>query len=91
MTQCSAIVALHPDEATDAIVDMAVQQKKPFVIVPCCVFARLFPNRYNPNSPGNPVTTYEDLVDYLAAKHSDIKRTELPFLGANVALWATFN
>eukprot|EP00816_Leptocylindrus_hargravesii_P001364 CAMPEP_0196819336 /NCGR_PEP_ID=MMETSP1362-20130617/70106_1 /TAXON_ID=163516 /ORGANISM="Leptocylindrus danicus, Strain CCMP1856" /LENGTH=384 /DNA_ID=CAMNT_0042197789 /DNA_START=85 /DNA_END=1236 /DNA_ORIENTATION=+ len=45
VSRCSAIVALHPDEATDSIVNVAVQRRIPFVIVPCCVFARLFPNR----------------------------------------------
>jgi hypothetical protein len=91
LNRCSAIVALHPDEATDAIVDMAVQKRKPFVIVPCCVFARLFPKRRNPNHPENPANTYDDLLDYLAAKHKDIRRTELPFEGANIALWASFD
>lgn len=31
---------MHPDEATDAIVAFALEQRKPFAIVPCCVFAR---------------------------------------------------
>jgi hypothetical protein len=70
---------------------MAVQKRKPFVIVPCCVFARLFPKRRNPNHPENPANTYDDLLDYLAAKHKDIRRTELPFEGANIALWASFD
>jgi hypothetical protein len=90
LTRCGAIVALHPDEATDDIVDTAVKQKKPFVVIPCCVFARLFPNRRNPNNKDSTVSTYEDLLVFLAAKHKDIKRTELPFEGANIALWATF-
>lgn len=90
LTQCGAIVALHPDEATDAIVDMAVKQRKPFVVVPCCVFARLFPKRRHPNNKDCPVSTYDDLLDFLAAKHIDIQRTKLPFDGANIALWATF-
>ena len=47
---CRAIVALHPDEATDAIVDMAVQERIPFCIVPCCVFCRLFPHRRMPSN-----------------------------------------
>jgi hypothetical protein len=45
LQDCRAIVALHPDEASDAIVDTAVQLRIPFVIVPCCVFCRLFPHR----------------------------------------------
>jgi hypothetical protein len=89
LVNCSAIVALHPDEATHVIVDMAVQRRVPFVVVPCCVFSRLFPDRLKPNS-NLPVTTYQDLIDYLASKHESIRRTTLPFEGANVALWSTF-
>lgn len=89
LVNCSAIVALHPDEATNVIVDMAVQRRVPFVVVPCCVFSRLFPDRLKPNS-NLPVTTYLDLIDYLASKHESIRRTTLPFEGANVALWSTF-
>jgi hypothetical protein len=89
LVNCSAIVALHPDEATNAIVEMAVQRRVPFVVVPCCVFSRLFPDRLKPNS-NLPVTTYLDLIDYLSSKHESIRQTTLPFEGANVALWGTF-
>lgn len=44
-SKITAIVALHPDEATDSIVDIAVELMIPFCIVPCCVFGRLFPHR----------------------------------------------
>lgn len=86
---CSAIVALHPDEATDAIVDVAIKTRTPFVIVPCCVFSRLFPHRRMPNSK-EPVCSYQELLEYLMAKDDSIQRTNLPFEGANVALWSTF-
>jgi len=39
------VVGLHPDEATEAIVDGALRHRRPFAVVPCCVFAKLFPNR----------------------------------------------
>lgn len=90
LTNCRAIAALHPDEATDAIVDTAVQKRIPFVIVPCCVFYRLFPNRRMPNNVDMPVSTYEDLLDYLQAKDESIQRTLLPFEGANTLLWSIF-
>ncbi len=38
-------MGLHPDQATDAILDAALALGKPFAVVPCCVFARLFPHR----------------------------------------------
>lgn len=85
--RCSAIVALHPDEATDGVVDMAIKLQVPLVVVPCCVFCRLFPNRLRGEQL---VSTYEDLLKYLADKHDGIRATKLPFEGANVALWATF-
>jgi len=48
LPSCSAILALHPDEATGDIVGLAVQYRIPFLIVPCCVFSRLFPDRFKP-------------------------------------------
>jgi len=79
----SAIVGLHPDEATDAIVDFAVSKTLPFAVVPCCVFSRLFPER----SPA--VSTRDELIEYLCSKHPSIRRATLPFDGANVVVFAT--
>ena len=85
MMEASAVVALHPDEATESIVDVCVQYEKPFVIVPCCVFSRLFPHRSH-------ITTYHQFIDYLQSKHPTIQKTNLEnFQGANVALWSTFS
>jgi len=42
----SLIIGLHADSATEAIVDAALIHKKPFVVVPCCVFPNLFNERY---------------------------------------------
>jgi hypothetical protein len=82
---CRAIVALHPDEATDAIVDLAVTKKIPLVIVPCCVFGRLFQHRRMPN--GAMVSTHQDLLVYLQAKDASIQKGTLPFVGANTVLY----
>ena len=96
LPNCKAIVALHPDEATGDIVDIAVENDIPFVVVPCCVFARLFPERVKPVSEDGPnensiVSTYYDLIDWLVAKHPAINASQLPFEGANIAVWcATF-
>lgn len=89
LLNCSAIVALHPDEATDVIVDMALKRRIPFVVVPCCVFSRFFTYRRKMGTD-LPVTTYEDLLDYLCSKDDSIQRTTLPFTGLNVALWSIF-
>jgi len=87
---CSGIVALHPDEATGCIVDFAVKHRIPFVVVPCCVFSRMFPNRYKSKSSGEIVSTYDDLVDWLVAKDPSIRVETLPFDGANKAVWSMF-
>jgi len=89
VSRCSAIVALHPDEATDSIINVAVQRRIPFVIVPCCVFARLFPNRRLLGS-NMPVSTYVDLIQYIKSKDVSIEESLLSFDGANIALWSTF-
>ncbi|KAL3792972.1 hypothetical protein HJC23_010985 [Cyclotella cryptica] len=84
----TAIVALHPDEATGIIVETAVEHRIPFVVIPCCVFSRLFPDRLT--KEGHVVSTYYDLIDWLVAKDPAIHVTRLPFDGANLAVWATF-
>jgi hypothetical protein len=85
----SALIALHPDEATGDIVDAAVRYRIPFVVVPCCVFSRVFPDRRTSN--GKPVNTYEDLLDYCQEMDPSIQRSQLPFDGKNIALWSTFS
>ncbi len=84
----SALVALHPDEATGEIVQQAVKHRIPFCIVPCCVFARLFPDRTL--QVGRPVSSYEDLLDFLQEQDPSIQRTQLSFGGKNIALWSVF-
>jgi len=95
LSSCSAIVALHPDEATGDIVDFAVKHRLPFLVVPCCVFSRLFSFRFIPKDVNDPndkklVSTYDDLIEYLVAKHDSIRVSKLDFEGANVAIWSTF-
>eukprot|EP01063_Lacrimia_lanifica_P026977 TRINITY_DN3724_c0_g1_i1.p1 TRINITY_DN3724_c0_g1~~TRINITY_DN3724_c0_g1_i1.p1 ORF type:complete len:411 (+),score=112.79 TRINITY_DN3724_c0_g1_i1:73-1233(+) len=88
----SVIVGLHPDEATDPIVDYAVAARKPFAVVPCCVFGRQFPHR-RIRSPADgdaarPVHTREDLIEYLKQKHPAIKSATVPGLdGANTVVY----
>ncbi|GFH52765.1 hypothetical protein CTEN210_09241 [Chaetoceros tenuissimus] len=95
LASCSAIIALHPDEATGDIVDFAVENKLPFVVVPCCVFSRLFPFRFIPSKDGGDqqklVSTYDDLIEYLVSKHPSIRMSKLDFDGANTAIWSTFS
>ena len=63
---CSVVIGMHPDQATEAIVDFANLYDKPFAIVPCCVFPELFNHRRD--RQGAPVTERMALVEYLADK-----------------------
>uniref|UniRef100_A0A7R9Y765 C3H1-type domain-containing protein n=1 Tax=Prasinoderma coloniale TaxID=156133 RepID=A0A7R9Y765_9VIRI len=99
---CSAVVGMHPDQATDSIVELAAELGKPFALVPCCVFPRLFNHRRLPDSdaeePGAPVVTTEQLIRYLM-HYADTKSkghghkvppcevTYLPFEGANAVVF----
>ena len=90
LENCSAVVALHPDEATGAVVEWAVRAHKPFVVVPCCVYSRLFPERRT--STGGVVSNREELVAWLCAKDPAIRTAELPFSGgANTAVYCAWD
>ncbi|KAL3674433.1 hypothetical protein V7S43_000386 [Phytophthora oleae] len=81
----SLLLGMHPDEATDSIFDVAIKFDKPFAVVPCCVFGQKFPDRRL--ADGNKVLSYENLVEYLTAKHPDIEKAFLPFDGKNLVLF----
>ncbi len=85
----SAIVALHPDEATGEAVRVAISKRIPFVVVPCCVFARLFPLR-RIRATQQSVGTYPELVQYLQEQDPSIRKHNFPFAGRNAALWSIF-
>ena len=76
LKNCSVILGMHPDEATEPIVDLAIQHSKPFAIVPCCVFPK-----------SGEYMSFEGWVDYLAAKSSRIQRRHLNFQGKNLVLY----
>ncbi|KAK9863623.1 hypothetical protein WJX84_010375 [Apatococcus fuscideae] len=85
--QCSLVIGLHPDEATEAIVDCALAHAKPFAVVPCCVFPRLFPDRklVEDNGSTRPVVRHDELVRYLTAK-ADGHNDYLKFQGRNLVV-----
>ncbi|KAL1495528.1 hypothetical protein AB1Y20_016892 [Prymnesium parvum] len=84
VARASLLVGLHPDQATEPIVDLALRRGVPFAVVPCCVFAREMPKVLK---TGEPVTTYEQLVEYLLQKAPGIRSAYLPFIGRNLVLW----
>jgi hypothetical protein len=83
--KCSVVVGMHPDEATEPIVDLCLRSGKAFAIVPCCVYPDM--NRHRKLADGSQVRTWEQFLCYLQAKDTGIMRTNLPFPGRNVVLF----
>jgi len=85
--EADVIVGLHPDEATEVIVDLAIKYDKPFAVVPCCVFPTMFPGRVGRD--GEEVRSHAQFCDYLEDKHEGVMRVELEELmkPANVVLY----
>ena len=83
-TKASLVVGLHPDEATELIVDLALKASRPFAVVPCCVFAEAFKRQL---PCGKEVRSLNDFVSYLRAKDARIKEEMLDFEGRNKVLY----
>eukprot|EP00404_Azadinium_spinosum_P059206 CAMPEP_0180699200 /NCGR_PEP_ID=MMETSP1038_2-20121128/4428_1 /TAXON_ID=632150 /ORGANISM="Azadinium spinosum, Strain 3D9" /LENGTH=373 /DNA_ID=CAMNT_0022730815 /DNA_START=136 /DNA_END=1255 /DNA_ORIENTATION=- len=82
-------VGLHPDQATEGIVDAALERGLAFAVVPCCVYPSLFPNRRMINGWGVGgqgrvsnsrrgvatigVTSYRGFLAYLRAKDPRVR------------------
>ena len=83
--QVRLILGMHPDEATEPIVDLALERDISFVIVPCCVFAQDNPGRRLKN--GQEPRTYPLFCDYLMEKSPDIKWDSLGFKGRDKVIY----
>ena len=83
LEECEVVSGLHPDQATEAIVDVSIKYNKKFAILPCCVF----PNEYKKYMNGKQVVTYLEFVEYLKLKHPNIRTDYLPFKGRNKILY----
>ncbi|KAF9414821.1 hypothetical protein BGZ94_000273 [Podila epigama] len=58
LESASILIGLHPDQATEPIVRAALKARKPFAIIPCCVFGRDNPHRRLPlKDPLQPTDT----------------------------------
>jgi len=82
------IVGLHPDEATEPLVDTAVDLLISFCVIPCCVFSQDFPSRKLKN--GNTPTSYEDFCEFLSEKTPGTEKELVPFIGKNRVLFKSF-
>lgn len=85
LRSASVVVGLHPDEVTEAIVDVALSENRRFAVVPCCVFAERFAHREL--EPGVPVRTVNQFCAYLRAKDPRIQEDMLDFEGRNKVLY----
>ncbi len=89
LERCTHVIAMHPDQATDAAIDFAIERRLPFAIVPCCVYSKDFPHRRLRS--GARVSTHRDLVDHLVERAFavDVHARELPFPGKNIVVYGT--
>jgi hypothetical protein len=88
LKSCQVVIGFHPDQATDAILDFALARGIPIALVPCCVFARSFPERRRED--GGTVHSFEHFVTYLKDKFIKAGRPAkvsfLEYAGANLVL-----
>lgn len=85
LRDCSAVVGLHSDQATEPIVDFALAHNKCFAVVPCCVFPSQFPDRRLKD--GQRVVVPEEFIRYLMEKDARIKVDYLEMAGRNKVVY----
>ena len=85
--ETTLIVGMHPDQATEAMMDLAVLLGRhvPVALVPCCVMPKLFSHRRQCGS-GDPIRSYKTFCQYLLEK-GDYHETHLPFDGRNKIIY----
>lgn len=84
--RASMVVGMHPDQATEHIVDFCLLNRVPFAVVPCCVYSREFPRRRHPTT-GDAVREYGDFIEYLLGKSAEVRVVEMDFEGKNILLY----
>ena len=101
--QCSFIAGMHPDQATEAIVDLSQRLGVPFALLPCCVMPSLFPLRRQNKGQGEPIRSYSAFCQYLLDKapakgegqyqprqQQKYHVGHLPFVGRNKIIYSVF-
>ncbi|CAE8634860.1 unnamed protein product [Polarella glacialis] len=81
---CLAVVGLHPDEATEPIVDLALARNLPFAVLPCCVYPKQFQRK---SLCGAGVRKHGAFIEYLMEKDPRIRVASLPFVGRNTCVF----
>jgi len=92
VSNCSLICGLHPDQATEPIVTLALRLGVPFAILPCCVMPSLFPHRFQKRSINQrfAVRSYSTFCQYLldmSPEEEEFKVDHLPFVGRNKVIY----
>lgn len=90
LLDCSCVLGMHPDAATEPAVALALALNKPFAVVPCCLCSQQFPKRRR--ADGGPVGSTAELISYIceiaAAAGRVAHVVELPFEGKNVLVYS---
>lgn len=94
----TCIVAMHPDEATEAAVCAAASAGLPWAVVPCCIFASKFPYRrqfwqFDPADQKRGVKDWDTFCTYLGARAaalgcSDVRTATLALVGRNRVVYS---
>ena len=90
ISRCSIIAGLHPDQATEPIVKLALRLDVPFAILPCCVMPKLFPDRKQKRH-GDPVRSHSAFCQYLldmAPTGKQFRVDYLDFIGRNKVIYS---
>ena len=91
----SLLLGLHPDQPTEDIIDAALEHNLSVAIIPCCVYADLFPSRMIKRSGSDddgkyeeiPVRNYSEFLQYLLDKDESLQIATLPFEGKNKVIY----
>lgn len=78
-SRITLIAGLHPDQATEHIVDCALKHNLSFAIAPCCVFPT--------TKAGKTTLTFQEWCQHLKQKHKDIQQTYMNVQGKNLILY----
>ncbi len=76
------IIGMHPDEATEEILEFAKEHKLRFAIVPCCQKGRWAGHRHKP--------WHIVLFEYCQKHSRSVRQTLLKMTGKNLVIWGEF-
>lgn len=77
------LIGMHPDEATDVIINEAGKRKISFVIVPCCIL----PTVTNFNGKRNYINWCSHLKKFAEKLNFIVRETSLDIKGKNHVIW----